>query len=120
MQLQHQDVLRVVLIGQLALFDGGAEPAGHVGIAGVGGVAVDVGLDAAFADHHIPVTAGRAGPYGKVLLTLAQDLIHRSVGFPVGGKAAKGDGVAALNILFDCVMQTHNLVHNKTSYQRKR
>ena len=61
-ELEHQDVLGVVLIGQLALLDGGAEAAGDVGVAGVGGVAVDVCLDAALTDHHIPVAVSRDRP----------------------------------------------------------
>ena len=93
-QLEHQHVLGVVLIGQLALLDGGAEAAGHVGVAGVGGVAVDVSLDTALADQHVPVAAGRTGPDGEVLLALAQDLAHHGVGLAVGRKAAEGDAVS--------------------------
>ena len=114
-QLEHQDVLRVVLIGQLALLDGGTEPTGHVGVAGVGGVAVDISLHTALADHHIPVAAGRTGPDGKVLLALTQDLIHRSIGLAVGGEPAEGDAVAALDELLHRVVQRIHFVHGKTS-----
>ena len=119
MELEHQDVLRVVLIGQLALLDGGTEPAGHVGVAGVSGVAVDVGLDAALADEHIPVAAGRTGPDGKVLLALAQDLGHGRIRLAVGGEAAEGDAVAALDELRHRVMQGIHFVHGKTPIYKK-
>ena len=111
MQLQHEHVLGVVLIGQLPLLDGGAEAAGHVGVAGVGGVAVDVRLHPALADEHVPVAAGRAGPDGEVLLALAQDLAHHGVGLPVGRKAAEGDAVSVLDEFRDRVVQGVYFVH---------
>ena len=110
-QLKHEHVLGVVLIGQLALLDGGAEAAGHVGVAGVGGVAVDVRLHPALADEHVPVAAGRAGPDGEVLLALAQDLAHHGVGLPVGRKAAEGDAVSVLDEFRDRVVQGVYFVH---------
>ena len=61
MELEHQDILGVVFIGQLALLDSGAEAAGDVGVAGVGSVAVDVRLDAAFARSSCPQSPP-AGP----------------------------------------------------------
>ena len=71
---EHQHILGVVLIGELALLDGGAEAAGHVGVAGVGGIAVDVGGHPALADEHIHLAAAGAGVDNKILLALAQDL----------------------------------------------
>ena len=112
-QLEHQHILRVILVDQLALLDKGAEPAGNVGVTGVDRVAVDVRLDAALADHHIPVAACRAGPDGKIGLALAQDLVHSGVGLAVGGKAAEADGIACFDILRDRVVQTHDFVHKK-------
>ncbi|MPN08743.1 hypothetical protein SDC9_156028 [bioreactor metagenome] len=97
-ELKHQDVLRVVLKGQLALLDGGAKATRDVGIAGVGGIAVDIRLHAALADHHIPVAARRTAPGGEILLPLAQDFIHGGIGLAVGGKTAKADGVSALHV----------------------
>ena len=111
MELEHQDILGVVLIGQLALLDSGAEAAGDVGVAGVGSVAVDVRLDAAFADHHVPIAAGRTGPDGEVRLTLAQDLAHCGVGLPVRRKAAEADAVSALDEFRDRVVQGVYFVH---------
>ena len=74
MEHEHQHILGVVLIGELALLDGGAEAAGHVGVAGVGGIAVDVGGHPALADEHIHLAAAGAGVDNKILLALAQDL----------------------------------------------
>ena len=105
MQHEHQHVLRVVLIDELALLDGGAEAAGHVGIAGVRGVAVDVRRHAALADEHIDLAAAGAGVDDEVLLPLAQDLGNRRVGLAVGGEAAGGEHVAVFDVLCDGVMQ---------------
>ena len=115
-QLKHQNVLRVVLVGQLALLDGGAEAAGHVGVAGVGGVAVDVSLHALLTDQHIPVAAGRTGPDGEVLLALSQDLSHRGIGLTVGGEAAEGDAVSALDEFRNRVVQGVNFVHSENPH----
>ena len=115
MQMQHQHVLAVILVGQLAGLNGGAETAGNVGVTGVGGVAVDVSLHTALTDHHVPVAASGASPDGEVLLALTQDLGHCGIGLAVGGEAAKADGVTTLDVLRDRVVQTHNLVHDKTS-----
>ena len=114
MEGQHDHVLRVVLIGQLALLNGGAEAAGDIGIAGVGGVAVDVGLDAALSDHHVPVAAGRTSPDGEVALPLAQDLCHGSIGLAVGREAAEGDAVSSLDVFRDRIVQGVHFVHGNT------
>ncbi|MPM59175.1 hypothetical protein SDC9_106014 [bioreactor metagenome] len=114
-ELKHQDILRIVLIGQLAGLNGGAEPAGHIGIAGVGGIAVDIGLDAALTDHHVPIAARRAGPDGEIFLTLTQDLIDRSVGLAVGGEAAKADGVSALHVFGHGFGERTNFSHKIAS-----
>ena len=114
MELEHQDVLGIVLIGQFALLDGSTETTGDIGIAGVGGVAVDVRFDAALANHHIPITAGGAGPDSKVLLTLAQDLTHSGIGLAVGGEAAEADTISVLDEFRHGVMQGIHFVHGKT------
>ena len=116
MEGQHDHVLRVVLIGQLALLNGGAEAAGDIGIAGVGGVAVDVRLDPALADEHVPVAAGRTGPDGEVLLALTQDLGHCGIGLTVGGKAAEGDAISALDEFRNRVVQGVDFVHNENPH----
>ena len=82
-------VLRVILVGQLALLNGSAETAGNVGITGVSGVAVDVILNTALTDHHVPVAAGGTGPNGEVLLALTQDLANSRIRLAVGGEAAE-------------------------------
>jgi hypothetical protein len=104
-QHEHQHVLRVVLVGELALLDGGAETAGDVGIAGVRGVAVDVRRHAALADEHIDLTAAGAGIDDEILLSLTQDLGDRRIGLAVGGETAGGEDVAVFDILCDGVMQ---------------
>ena len=101
MKLQHQDVLAVIFVDDLALLDGRAETTGNVGVTGVGSVAVDVHFHAPFADQHVPVAAGRTRPDGKVTLALAQDLIRRSIRLPVGGEAAEANGVAVLHVLLN-------------------
>ena len=116
MQLKHQHVLRVVLVGQLALLDGSTEAAGNVGVAGVSGIAVDVSLDTALTDQHIPVAAGRTGPDGEVLLALTQDLGHRGIGLTVGGKAAEGDTISALDEFRNRVVQGVDFVHNENPH----
>ena len=113
MQHEHQHVLRVILVGQLALLDGSAETAAHVGVAGVSGVAVDVCCNAAFADQHINVAAARACECNEIALTLTQDLSYCSIGLTVGGKAAECQAIARLNKLCDGVVESVNLVHNK-------
>ena len=104
-QHKHQHVLRVILVGQLALFDGGAEAAGNVGVAGVRGVAVDVRRHAALADEHIDLAAAGAGVDDEVLLTLAQDLGDRRIGLAVGGETAGGEYVAVFNVLCNGIVQ---------------
>ena len=113
-QHEHQNVLRIVLISKLALLDGGAEPAGDVGIAGVGGVAVDVSSHTAFANEHIDLTAAGAGVNNEVLLALTQDLGHRSVRLAVGGEAANCKDVTILDEFRHGVMQGVHFVHGKT------
>jgi len=85
-------------------------------VAGVGGVAVDVSLNTALADQHIPVAAGRTGPDSEVLLALAQDLSHRGIGLTVGGKAAEGDAISALDELGNRVVQGVDFVHNENPH----
>ena len=114
MKLKHKHVLGVVLIGQLALLDGGAEAAGDVGVAGVGGVAVDVRLHPALADHHVPVAAGGTGPDGEVLLALAQNLVNHGIGLAVGGEAAEADAVSALDEFCHGVVHGIYFVHSNT------
>ena len=104
-QHEHQHVLRVILVRQLALFNGGAEAAGNVGVAGVRGVAVDVRRHAALADEHIDLAAAGAGVDDEVLLTLAQDLGDRRIGLAVGGEAAGGEYVAVFNVLCNGIVQ---------------
>ena len=106
-QHQHQHVLRIVLIGELALLDPCAEAAGNVGVTGVCGVAVDVRRHAALADQHIDLAAAGAGIDDEVLLTLAQDLSDRRIGLTVGGEAAGGKYVAVFDILCNGIMQCH-------------
>ena len=113
-QHEHQHILGVVLIGQLALLDGSAEATGHVGIAGVGGVAVDVSSHAALADEHVPIAARRSGPDSEVLLALAQDLGHSSVGLAVGGEAADRENIAVLDEFRHGVVQGIYFIHDKT------
>ena len=50
MKLQHQNILGIVLINQLALLNCCAEAAGNVRITGVCGIAVNIGSDTALAD----------------------------------------------------------------------
>ena len=111
---QHQHILGVVLIGQLPLLDGGAEAAGDVGVAGVGGIAVDVGGHPLLADEHVHLAAAGAGVDDKVLLALAQNLIHRCVGLAVGGKAADGEDISALDEFCHSVVHGIYLVHSNT------
>ena len=115
MELQHQNVLRIVLIGQLALLDGSAETAGNVGVTGVSGVAVDVILNTALTDHHVPVAAGGTSPNGEILLALAQDLAHSRIRLAVGGEAAEADGVTALDELRNGVLKSVHFVHKIAS-----
>ena len=100
----HQNVLRVILVGQRACLNRSAEAAGHVRVAGVRGVAVDICLDAALADHHIPVTARRACPDSKIGLSLAKDLENSRIGLPVRRKSAKANRISALDILCNSIM----------------
>ena len=102
---EHQHVLRIILIRELALLDGSAEAAGNVGVAGVGGVAVDVSSHAALADEHIDFAAAGAGINDEVLLTLTQDLADRGVRFAVGGEAADRKSIAILDVLCNGIVQ---------------
>ncbi len=117
-QHQHQHVLGVVLVGQLALLDGSAEAAGHVGIAGVGGVAVDIGSHTALTDEHIDLAAAGAGVNDEVLLALTQDLSHSGVRLAIGGEAADGEHVAGFNELFHRIMQGIHFVHVKNLHYK--
>ena len=105
MQHEHEHVLRVILVRQLALLDGGTEAAGNVGVAGVSGVAVDVSSHAALADEHIDFAAAGAGINDEVLLTLAQDLGDRRIGLAVGGEAAGSEYVAVFDVLGNGIVQ---------------
>ena len=113
-QHEHQHVLRIVLIRELALLDGSAEAAGNVGVAGVSGVAVDVSSHAALADEHIDLAAAGTGVNDEVLLTLAQDLGDRSIGLAVGGEAADRKGIAVFDVLCNGIVQCHDLIQDKT------
>ncbi len=104
-QHEHQHVLGIVLIGELALLDERAEAAGNVGVAGVCSVAVDVRRHAALADEHIDLAAAGAGIDDEVLLPLAQDLGDRRVGLAVGGEAAGGEYVAVFDVLGNGIVQ---------------
>ncbi len=105
MEHEHEHVLRIILVGELTLLDGGAETAGNVGVAGVRGVAVDVCRHAALADEHIDLTAAGAGVNNEVLLPLAQDLGDRRIGLAVSGEPAGGEYVAVFNVFFNGVVQ---------------
>ena len=105
MQHEHQHVLGIVFIGELALLDGSTETTGNVGVAGVGGVAVDVGSHTALADEHIDFAAAGAGINDEVLLTLTQDLTNRGIRLTVGGEAAGGEYVAVFNVLCNGIVQ---------------
>ena len=102
---EHQHVLRIVLIRELALLDGSAEAAGNVGVAGVGGVAVDVSSHAALADEHIDFAAAGAGINDEVLLTLTQDLTNRGIRLTVGGETADRKSIAILDVLCNGIVQ---------------
>ena len=104
-QHEHQHVLGIVFIGELALLDGSTETTGNVGVAGVGGVAVDVGSHTALADEHIDFAAAGAGINDEVLLTLTQDLADRGVRFAVGGEAADRKSIAILDVLCNGIVQ---------------
>ena len=104
MEHQHDRILRIILIDQLTLLDLCAEAAGDIGDAGVGRVAVDIRLDAVFADQHIPVRTCRTCPDNKVLLALAKDLADCRLRLLVGRKAAEGDLVAVMYILGNGIM----------------
>ena len=105
MQHEHQHVLRVILVRQLALFNGGAEAAGNVGVAGVSGVAVDVSSHTALADEHIDFAAAGAGINDEVLLTLTQDLTNRGIRLTVGGETADRKSIAILDVLCNGIVQ---------------
>ena len=105
MEHEHQHVLRIVLVGELALLDERAEAAGNVGVAGVCGVAVDVSCHAALADEHIDLAAAGTGVNDEVLLPLTQDLGNRRIGLAVGGEAAGGEYVAVFNVLCNGIVQ---------------
>ena len=111
---EHQNVLRIVLIRELALLDERAETTGNIGIAGVGGVAVDVSRHTALADEHIDLAAAGTGVNDEVLLTLAQDLGDRSIGLAVGGEAADRKGIAVFDVLCNGIVQCHDLIQDKT------
>ena len=111
---EHQHILGVVLIDQLALLNGGAEPAGHVGVAGVGGVAVDVSSHAALANEHIHLAAAGTGVDDKVLLALAQNLRHSGIGLAVGSEAADRKDVAVLHELCHGIVHGIYFVHSNT------
>ena len=104
MQLKHQNVLRIILKVDLSLLDECAETTGNIGITGVCGIAVDVDLDAALTDQHIPVSACRGAPADEIGLALTEDLTDCSIGSAVGGEAAEYDLVAGFDILRDCIM----------------
>ena len=105
MQHEHENVLRIVLVGELALLDECAETAGNVGVAGVGGVAVDVSSHAALADEHIDFAAAGAGINDEVLLTLTQDLTNRGVRLTVGGETADRKRIAIFDVLCNGIVQ---------------
>ena len=114
MQHEHENVLRVVLVGELALLDECAEAAGNVGVAGVGGVAVDVSRHTALTDEHVDFAAAGTGVNDEVLLALAQDLGDRSIGLAVGGEAADRKGIAVFDVLCNGIVQCHDLIQDKT------
>ena len=100
----HVDnILGIIFHGQLASFKPFSEPSGNVGYTGIGGIAVDVGLDTAIADQHIPVAAGSAAQACQIRDTLSQDFIHSCIRFAVSRKATQSNVITAVHVLCDCV-----------------
>ena len=104
MKHEHDSILRVVFVNQLAFLNFLAEPTGNVGNTGICGIAVDVCLNTVLTDHHIPVGTSRSGPYDEVFLALAKDLTHCCHRLLIGCKTAEGDLIAALDILGNRIM----------------
>ena len=97
------DILGIIFHGEFARFEPFTEASGNIRYTRVSRVAVDICLDTATANEHIPVTAGSTGKSGQVRDSLSQDFIDGCIRFTVSRKTTQCKMVTTVDILCNSV-----------------